>query len=125
MNNKIQIKQKTNSSPWSNDYVVIEFDKNKLQPIVDKLAKECNGKSFSSSYQYNSIVESVLKQNIDNTIKNKNPIYKALFKMLEEQKPKAAAWHNGHAAAIRVLDSIIAYSTPGFIEAKIYHDIYG
>jgi hypothetical protein len=121
------IKFDTDPSPWFNKYVEISFSRSKLQHIVDSLIKECSNKDFDSSYQYDGIVGNVIKENWDNECGSVRPLLQALLKMIYEQTPENAHkdWNNGHVAAARSIRGKIAWSTPGFAEARRYNDIYG
>ena len=119
------VKFDTNPSPWFNTYIEISFSKLKLQPVVDKLVDECSNKNFKSSYNYDPIVNKVIKESWDESCGSIRPYLKALNKMLLEQKQKDAGWDDGHVAAARSINCRIAWSTPGFVEARIYNDIYG
>ena len=119
------VKFDTNPSPWFSNYIEISFSKKKLQPVVDELVKECSNKNFDASYHYDSIVNKVIKDNWVKDCGSIRPYLKALLKVLVDQKPKDAAWSNGYVAAARSIESRIAWSTPGFAEARRYNDIYG
>ena len=119
------IKFDTNPSPWFNTYVEISFNKKKLQPIVDELVKECSDKDYQSSYSYDSIVNKVLKDKWSEDLGSMRPFLKALYKMITDQYPKDADWHDGHVAAARSINSKMAWMTPGFVEARRYNDMYG
>ena len=124
-NDLFTIKFDTNPSPWFNTYVELTFSKSKLQPVVDELVKECSNKDFQSSYSYDPIVSSVIKRNWDEDCGSMRPYLKALYKLITDQYPKDADWHNGHVAAARSINSKMAWMTPGFVEARRYHDMYG
>ena len=119
------IKFDTNPSPWFNNYVEISFSRSKLQSIVDELVKECSNRDFNASYSYDQIVGKVIKKNWDKTCGNIRPLLKALRKMILEQQPENANWNDGHVAAARSIYGQIAWSTPGFAEARRYNEIYG
>lgn len=119
------IKFDTNPSPWFSDYIEISFSRSKLQPVVDKLVNECNNKDFEASYQYDPIVGKIIQENWDDSCGSIRPFLKALRKMILDQKPENADWHDGHVAAARSIYNKIAWSTPGFAEARRYNDIYG
>lgn len=126
MNNDLfTIKFDTDPSPWFNKYVNITFSRSKLQSIVDELVKECSNKDYDSSYRYDPIVSRVLKKNWDDKCGSMRPFLKAIHKMIIEQYPENANWHNGHVAAARSINSKMAWMTPGFAEARRYNDIYG
>ena len=115
----------TNPSPWFTSYVEISFSRKKLQPVIDNLVEECSNKDFSASYNYDGIVNKVLEKHWDNSCGSIRPYLKALHKMLLDQKPENANWHDGNVAAARSINSKMAWMTPGFIEAKKYNDMYG
>ena len=112
-------------SPWFNNYIEISFSKKKLQPTVDLLVKECSNKNFDASYHYDSIVNKVIKDSWNEDCGSIRPYLKALLKVIIDQKPKGAGWSNGHVAAARSIESKVAWMTPGFVEARMYNDIYG
>ena len=124
-NDTFTIKFDTNPSPWFNTYVEISFSKTKLQPIVDELVKECSGKDYDSSHSYNSIVDRVINKNWNKDCGSIRPFLKAIHRMITDQSPKNANWHNGHVAAARSIDTKMAWMTPGFVEARRYSDMYG
>lgn len=124
-NDTITIKFDTNPSPWFNDYVELTFSKSKLQPIVDELVKECSDKDYQSSYNYNHIVDRVINKNWKEDCGSIRPFLKVIYKIIMNQCPKEADWHNGHVAAARSINSKMAWMTPGFVEARRYNDIYG
>ena len=119
------IKFDTDPSPWFNKYVEISFSRSKLQPIVEELVQECSNKNFQASYNYDPIVGNIIKKNWDKDCGDIRPFLKALRKMILEQKPDGAGWHDGHVASARSINDKIAWSTPGFAEARRYNDIYG
>ena len=121
----LTIKFDTHPSPWFNNYVEIVFSKSKLQPIVDELVKECSGKDYQSSYSYDPIVERVIKKSWNEDCGSMRPFLKALHKLIVDQYPEDTNWHNGHVAAARSINSKMAWMSPGFVEARRYHDMYG
>ena len=124
-NDLLTIKFDTNPSPWFSDYVEISFSKSKLQPIVDELVKECSDKDYQSSYSYDPIVERVINKSWDEDCGSMRPFLKALYKLITDQYPEKTDWHNGHVAAARSINSKMAWMTPGFVEARRYHDMFG
>ena len=124
-NDTITIKFDTNPSPWFNDYVELTFKRSKIQPVVNELVKECSNKDYTSSYSYDHIVENVIDKNWKEDCGSKRPFLQVLYKMITDQCPKEANWHNGHVAAARSINSKIAWMTPGFVEARRYNEMYG
>jgi len=124
-NDTITIKFDTNPSPWFSDYVELTFSKSKLQPIVDKLVKECSDKDYQSSYSYDPIVDNIIKKSWNEECGSIRPFLKALHKMITNQCPDNAYWNNGHVASARSINSKLAWMTPGFVEARRYNDMYG
>ena len=113
-------------SPWFFSYVEISFSKKKLQPVVDELIEECKNKNFSKSYHYDSIINKVIKRRWREECGSKRPYLKALQLMIESQYPQSSkSWCDGRTAVARSLESMIAWSTPGFADARKYNDIYG
>jgi len=124
-NDLLTIKFDTNPSPWFNTYVEISFSKSKLQPIVDELVKECSNKDYQSSYSYDPIVNNIIKKSWNEECGSIRPFLKALHKMIADQCPDNADWHNGHVASARAINSKLAWLSPGFVEARRYNDLYG
>ena len=125
MNDLFTIEFDSNPSPWFNTYIEISFSKIKLQPIIDNLVSECSNRNFKASYSYDPIVNKIIKESWDENCGSIRPYLKALHTMLLEQKQKDAGWADGYVAAARSINSRIAWSTPGFVEARIYNDVYG
>jgi len=116
-----------NPSPWFTTFVEISFSKAKLQSTVDEIILECSDReSYTSSHNYDKHVNKVIEKSWDKKCGNIRPYLKALHAMIISQMPpKPRSWHNAHVAAARTLEGKIAWSTPGFVEAKIYNDLYG
>lgn len=129
MNNSniLTIKVDTNPSPWRSTFVEITFDKNKIQSIVNDILNSCKNKTYDASYMYDYGIESVLKSHHDKSMGSIRPLLQALHNMIVEQQPENTKgdWHNEYTAAARSLYAMIAYLTPGFVEAKAYNSIYG
>ena len=115
----------TSDNPWIAKYEDVTFSRKKLQHIVDDIVKSCSDKKYSASHSYNKhITEAIYKEKTN--IGSRRPLMLALKNMLNEQKPAGVlSWDNSYKSAIRSLDELIAYSTPGFIEARAYNEIYG
>lgn len=126
MNNDLfDIKLNVSDNPWFQEYETITFSRQKLQPLVDKIIEDCTDKDYSASYHYDSLVRSALK-NVSDEIGSRRPLLKALMFVIAEQMPKGSlSWHNPYVASRRSLESIFAWSTPGFAEARLYNEIYG
>lgn len=125
--NTLTIKVDTNPSPWRSTFVEINFDKNKIQLIVDDILISCKDKTYNSSYMYDRDIESVLKSHHDKSLGSIRPLLQAMHTMVVEQQPENTKgdWHNEYTAAARSLYSMIAYSMPSFVEAQSYNSIYG
>ena len=124
-NDLFTVKFDTNPSPWFSNYVEISFSKKKLQPVVDELVKECSNKSFNASYHYDPIVNKVIKSNWKEECGSKRPYLKALLVMIISQyPPHPRSWSNGHVAVARSLETMIAWATPGFADARKYNEVY-
>ena len=127
-NDTFSIKINVSDNPWISSYKTIEFSRSKIQIMVDEIIANCSDKeNYTSSYQYDSHVRSVMNS-VPSDLGSRRPLYYALRKLIIEQTPKGEfelSWNNPYVAAERSLMSFIAYSTPGFIEAKRYSELYG
>lgn len=125
-NDLFDVKLNVSNNPWFQEYETITFSRQKLQPLVDQIIKDCSNKeSYDASYQYDHLVRSVLK-NVSDEIGSTRPLLKALMFVIAEQMPKGLlSWHNPYVASHRSLESIYAWSSPGFAEARRYNEIYG
>lgn len=123
----LTIKFDTNPSPWFQNWIEINFSRSKIQPIVDELVIACSNKNYTSSYQYNSIVDSVVDKHYNEELGSMRPLLKAVSVLIFEQYPpqEELSWSNGHVAALRSLKDKMAWMTPGFAEAVRYNQIYG
>lgn len=119
------IKVNVSENPWVSSYKEFEFSRKKLSPITDKIVELCSNKKYTASYQYGNDVSKAIEDFWDNSCGSVIPLYKALILLLSEKINKSLGWHDGATAAIRVLNTRIAYATPGFIEAKRYNELYG
>ena len=119
------VKFNTSDNPWMAKYEEVIFSRKKLQPIIDEIVENCSDKNYDSAYSYNKhITKAIYKENVD--IGSRRPLMIALKNMLSEQCPEGVlSWDNPYVAATRSLDQLIAYATPGFIEAQAYNKIYG
>jgi len=129
MNNDIiSIQINVSDNPWISRYETINFSRSKIQDIVDKIILNCSDKEdYTSAYQYDSHIRDAMSS-IPNDLGSRRPLYYALIKLIIEQTPETEvelSWSNPYVAAERSLRSFIAYSTPGFIEAKRYNELYG
>lgn len=127
MSDLFTVKFDTNPSPWFSTFVEISFSKNKLQVVVDEIVSECSDREYyKNSYNYDKHVDIVIKKHWDKKCGSIRPYLKALHTMITNQMPPPPrSWHNGYVAAARTLESKIAWSTPGFVEARMYNDLYG
>ena len=127
-NNSIIIAINISDNPWISRYETMEFSKSKLQPVVNEIISSCSDKDhYTSAHQYDQGIRDVLKT-VPGDIGSKRPLYYALRMLIAEQTPKSETelpWSNPYVAASRSLSSFIAYSTPGFVEAKRYSELYG
>jgi len=125
-NDLFDIKINNSSNPWFDDYTTITFSRQKLQPLVDKIIKDCSDRDcYESAHQYDSLVRLALR-NVSEEIGSNRPLLRALMFVIAEQMPKGLlSWHNPYVAAHRSLTSIYAWSSPGFAEARRYNEIYG
>lgn len=119
------IKFDIDPSPWFSKYVNITFDSKKIKSIVNEMITECTGKTYQASYNYNSHVEKVINKHWNKELGSIRPFYKALLVVLEETPLNELNWHDGNLAARRVIRNKIAWSTPGFVEARKYNDMFG
>ena len=126
-NDLFTIKFDTNPSPWFSSIIEINFSRLKIQPIVDDLVKECSDKTYSSSYQYDKHLEKIIDLHWDKSLGSIRPFLQAIKTLLCEQYPASNErnWHNGYVAALRTIESKMAWLTPGFAEAKRYNELYG
>ena len=127
-NNTIIIAINISDNPWISRYETMEFSKSKLQPVVNEIISNCSDKDhYTSAHQYDQGIRDALKS-VPDDIGSRRPLYYALRMLIAEQAPKSETelpWSNPYVAASRSLSSFIAYSTPGFVEAKRYSELYG
>ena len=121
----ITVRFNVSNNPWIAKYKEITFSKKKLQHIADEIIENCSDKNYSTAHSYNKhIADAINIQKVD--VNSRRPLMLALKSIISKQKPKGTLpWNNSYIAAIRSLDELIAYSTPGFIEARAYNQIYG
>ena len=124
-NEKIIVKVNTSENPWITQYTEFSFDRNKIENIAKELIVECTGREYSASYAYGKHVSYVLEKYWDSTCGSIKPLYTAILVILKELKHPDEGWSGGATAAIRCLESRIAYATAGFVEAKRYNELYG
>lgn len=122
---QIIVKVNISENPWISSYKEFSFSREKIVPIAKDLVVECTGRDYSASHAYGKHVSFVMEKSWDNTLGSIVPLYKAVLVVLRELQNPGEGWHGGATAAIRCIESRIAYSTPGFIEAKRYNEIYG
>lgn len=125
MSNSIIVKINTSDNPWLPSYQTFEFDRNKIEPVAKDLVVECTGRDYKASHDYGKHVSHVMERYWDSTCGSIQPFYKAVLVLLRELKPPDEGWHGGATAAIRCLETRMAYLNPGFIEAKRYNKTYG
>lgn len=127
-NETLTIKFDTNPSPWHSSLVEITFCKRKIQQIVNDILKACKDKnSYTSAYMYDFDISKILKNHHTDASVSIRPLLQVLYKIIIEQQPLGTQgiWHNEYTAAARSIYTMIAYSTPGFVEAKNYNSMYG
>ena len=125
MDNQLIVKVNISENPWISSYKEFSFSRSKIESIAKDLVNECSNKNYSASYSYGKHVSSVMEKVWDSTCGSIIPLYKALLVVLKELQQPDEGWHGGATAAIRCIESRMAYATPGFIEAKRYNEIYG
>jgi|TARA_B100001094_G_scaffold323508_1_gene374520 hypothetical protein len=121
----ITVKVNVSDNPWIASYKEFSFSREKIEPIAKKLVVECTGRDYKASHSYGKHVSFVMEKSWDNTCGSIIPLYKSLLVVLKELKKPDEGWSGGATAAIRCIESRMAYATPGFIEAKRYSEIYG
>lgn len=125
MSDTIIVKVNTSENPWRTHLQTFEFSREKITPVAKDLIVECTGRDYNASYAYGKHVSYVMEKYWDSTCGSIRPFYQAVLIVLKELKNPDEGWHGGATAAIRCLESRLAYSTPGFIEAKRYNEVYG
>ena len=124
MSDQLIVKVNVSENPWISSYKEFSFSRNKIESIAKNLVGECSGRDYSSSYSYGKHVSLVMEKSWDSTCGSIIPLYKALLVVLKEIQQPNEGWNGGATAAIRCIESRIAYATPGFIEAKRYNETY-
>ncbi len=125
MGDHLIVKVNVSENPWISSYKEFSFSRNKIEFIAKALVDECSGRDYSASYLYGKHVSLVMEKSWDSTCGSIIPLYKALLVVLKELQQPDEGWSGGATAAIRCIESRMAYATPGFIEAKRYNEIYG
>ena len=125
MDNAIKVKVNVSDNPWISSYKEFSFSREKIESIAKNLVVECTGRDYTASHSYNKHVSFAMEKVWDSSCGSIIPLYKALTIVLREIQMPDEGWSGGATAAIRCLESSIAYATPGFIEAKRYNEIYG
>ena len=125
MKNTFTVKFNTSKNPWLQKIEEAEFSRDKIETIAKKLIDKCSGKDYTSSWAYVGHVTQVLDKAWDDACGSIVPFYKALLLILRELQQPDEGWHGGATAAIRCIETRLAYATPGFIEAKRYNEMYG
>ena len=121
----IVVKVNVSDNPWLASYEEFSFSREKIESIAKNLVVECTGKDYKASYDYGKHVSFVMEKSWDSTCGSIIPLYKALLVVLREIQKPDEGWSGGATAAMRCIESRMAYATPGFIEAKRYNEIYG
>lgn len=126
MKETFTIKYNASDNPWIPKYTNISFSTEKITKIANEMIEACRDKDYSASYHYNRHVENIISNHWNEDLGAIRPFYQAvltLLKSLDVEDPNS--WHDGNIAARRVLQTKIAYSMPGFIEAKRYNELFG
>ena len=121
----IVVKVNVSDNPWVSRYKEFSFSREKIESIAKDLVSECAGKDYTASYAYGKHVSFVMEKAWDSTCGSIIPLYKALLVVLRELQKPDEGWSGGATAAMRCIESRMAYATPGFIEAKRYNELYG
>ena len=121
----IVVKVNVSDNPWVSSYKEFSFSKEKIESIAKDLVVECTGRDYTASHAYGKHVSFVMEKAWDSTCGSIIPLYKALLVVLSDLKKPDEGWSGGATAAIRCIESRMAYATPGFIEAKRYNELYG
>jgi hypothetical protein len=119
------VKFNTSDNPWIQKIEEAEFSREKIESIAKSLIVECTGRDYTSSFQYGKHVSFVIEKVWDSTCGSIIPFYKALLIVLREMYNPDDGWNGGATAAIRCIETRLAYASPGFIEAKRYNELYG
>ena len=126
MNKTFIVKARVNTNPWIPKYTDVVFSREKIKLIVDEMIKECSDKNYNASYNYDKHVNQVISKHWNKDSGCIRPFYQALLYILKDTPVEDSNnWHDGNIAARRVVECKIAYSTPGFVEARRYNEIYG
>ena len=125
MDNIIIVKVNISDNPWISSYKEFSFSRRKIEDIAKKLVVECTGRDYTASHSYDNHVSFAMEKVWDSTCGSIIPLYKALLVVLRELQKPDEGWSGGATAAMRCIESSIAYATPGFIEAKRYNEMYG
>lgn len=123
--NIVKVEVNVSDNPWLPKYQTFEFDRSKIEPVAHDLVKECSDRDYDTAHYYNRHVDSVLKKHWDSSCGSIRPFHLALLVLLRELEKTEEGWRGGAIAAIRCIETSLAYSTPGFIEAKRYSEVYG
>lgn len=111
------------NSPWRSSLEKFSFEKKYINETCLLLVEECEKhKHFTASYNYDKFVFSILAERYQESF-HKQAYYTAVKNILFDFI-KDESWHDGARAAIRCIESRLAYMTPGFLEAKIYSELY-
>ena len=125
MSDKLTVKVNVSDNPWVTKYVDVLFSRDKIEVIVKELVTACSDKDYTSSWAYVGHVTQVLDKFWDSACGSIIPFYKALLLVLREFQKPNEGWHGGATAAIRCIETRLAYASPGFIEALRYNEMYG
>ena len=121
----IIVKVNVSDNPWLSSYKEFSFSREKIETIAKNLVVECTGRDYTASHSYGKHVSFVIEKVWDSTCGSIIPLYKALLVVLRELQRPDEGWSGGATAAMRCIESRMAYASPGFIEAKRYNELYG
>lgn len=121
----LKVRVNTSDNPWISKYIDVSFNREKIESIAKDLIAECSGKDYTTSWAYTGHVTQILDKTWDSTCGSIIPFYKALIIVLKELQKPDEGWHGGATAAIRCLETRLAYASPSFVEALRYNELYG
>ena len=121
----IIVKVNVSDNPWISSYKEFSFSREKIETIAKNLVVECTGRDYTASHSYGKHVSFVIEKVWDSTCGSIIPLYKALLVVLRDLQDPDEGWSGGATAAMRCIESRMAYASPGFIEAKRYNELYG
>lgn len=118
------ISMNVSDNVWRTSLKEFSFNRSYINETCRLLTKVCSKHTeFTASYNYDKFVFKILAERYQETFNKK-----AYYTVVKNTLPnfiKDESWYDGARAAIRCIESRLAYMTPGFLEAKIYHELYG